>query len=91
MLKSYDESLTVLARNLDIAPSTLHGWLNGLEPKSIVQLKKVADYFGTSLEYLCFNQEHTRNINSELIFRGDFTLSHNKYEITLNKINPKDQ
>lgn len=50
-------SVTKLSKLTDIPVSTLHGWLNGIEPRSITQLKAVSDYFEISLESLCFGED----------------------------------
>lgn len=47
-------SITHLSRATRVPLQTLHGWLQGSEPKSIRQVKKVADYFDVDLDYLCF-------------------------------------
>ena len=47
-------SLKKLSVDVGIPPSTIHGWLNGAAPKSIIDLKKVADFFGVSIDELCF-------------------------------------
>lgn len=47
-------SVAGLARGSKVPVQTLHGWLQGVEPKSIRQLKAVADHLGVDLDYLCF-------------------------------------
>ena len=54
LMKENDISTTALAKSLDIPISTLHGWLQGAEPKNIGQIKKVADYFSITVDELCF-------------------------------------
>lgn len=51
-----DKGTTVahLSRTTKIPLQTLHGWLHGAEPKSLRQIKTVADYFDVDLDYLCF-------------------------------------
>lgn len=51
-----EKGLTVasLSRATKVPVQTLHGWLQGVEPKSVRQLKAVADYLGVDLDYLCF-------------------------------------
>lgn len=51
-----EKGLTVVAvaRGAKVPTQTLHGWLQGSEPKSVRQLKAVADYLGVDLDYLCF-------------------------------------
>jgi predicted transcriptional regulator len=43
-----------LSRATKVPVQTLHGWLQGSEPKSLRQVKKVADRFDVDLDYLCF-------------------------------------
>ena len=51
-----EKGLTIAAvsRRSKVPIQTLHGWLQGSEPKSIRQLKAVADYLEVDLDYLCF-------------------------------------
>lgn len=44
-----------LSRSTKIPLQTIHGWLAGSEPKSLKQLKKIADFFEISIDQLCFN------------------------------------
>lgn len=47
-------TVAALSRATKVPVQTLHGWLQGLEPKSVRQLKSVADYLDVDLDYLCF-------------------------------------
>ncbi len=47
-------SLKKLSTQVGVPPSTIHGWLNGAAPKSLIDLKKIADFFEISLDELCF-------------------------------------
>lgn len=52
------ESLTInrLSKLTKVPTSTLHGWLNGVSPKSLKQVRAVAEFFLVSIEQLCFEQ-----------------------------------
>lgn len=50
-------TITSLSRVTKVPLQTLHGWLQGSEPKSLKQVKRVADHFGVDLDYLCFGIE----------------------------------
>lgn len=54
LIKDRGISITHLSRSTKVPVQTIHGWLHGNEPKSIRQVKKVADYFEVDLDYLCF-------------------------------------
>ena len=43
-----------LCKECGISPSVMSGWLRGVPPKGIGQLKVVADYFGLTLDSLIY-------------------------------------
>ena len=57
LLKKDGISITYLSKRTKVPVQTIHNWLNGMEPRSISQLRKIADYFEVSLDYLCFGIE----------------------------------
>lgn len=50
-----------LSKATRISEQTLHNWLAGQKPRNIEQVKKVADHFGVSLNYLCFGEIEKAN------------------------------
>ena len=60
-LKEYLEregiSIHDLSRKVSIPVSTLHGWVNGAAPKSISEVKKIAEFLGLSMDEFCFNEK----------------------------------
>ncbi len=46
--------LSELAREVDVPKSTIHSWMYGCQPRDLVALKKVADYFSISVDEICF-------------------------------------
>ncbi len=50
-------SLKELADQLEVPSSTVHGWINGVPPKSIKTLKKVALLMNCSIDELCFDEK----------------------------------
>lgn len=54
LIKERGVSITHVARVTKVPLQTLHGWLQGSEPKNLRQVKAVADYFEVDLDYLCF-------------------------------------
>ncbi len=57
LLRENDMTIAQLSRKLSIPRQTLDNWLTGQEPRSLKQVKRVAEYFGVSLDYLCFGEE----------------------------------
>jgi len=75
-------SLKALADHVSVPPSTIHGWLNGTAPKSIVELKKIADFFGISIDELCFgDQNGPKHIDPDISINFGSTC----YKIMLKK------
>jgi transcriptional regulator with XRE-family HTH domain len=83
-LKSNDIPLNEFARKINVSASTLHGWLNGVEPKSIQDYKKIAVSLGISVDELCFGQI-SENIETDM----RVTIGIHSYRIFLNKVPQK--
>jgi transcriptional regulator with XRE-family HTH domain len=49
-------SLNEFAQELDEATSTVHGWLNGIPPKNVLTIKKIAHILGMTMDELCFER-----------------------------------
>lgn len=47
-------SLKSLSTEVGIPASTIHGWMNGVPPKNVHEVKKIADFFGITIDVLCF-------------------------------------
>ena len=50
-------TVTSLAKQTKVPLQTLHGWLGGNQPKSIVQVKAVCRFLNVSLDELCFDEK----------------------------------
>lgn len=46
--------LSHLAHEIKVPKSTIHSWMYGGQPRDLVALKKVADYFPMSIDEICF-------------------------------------
>ncbi len=66
-------NLVELAQAAKVPKQTLHNWLSGAEPKSLDQVRAVANVFGLSIEELCYGEktksrdsieEYTQEINA---------------------------
>jgi len=78
-------TVTHLARATNIPAQTLHNWLAGAEPKSLVQLKRVSEYFDVSLDYLCFGKEAKPN---KSLTEYENEINAGVFEVVLRKIKP---
>lgn len=77
MMTTKKMSLKTLSTEVRVPSSTIHGWLNGAAPKSLIDLKRIADYFDLSIDELCFGKNEkqiknrTENVLGDL---GDIEL-----------------
>ncbi len=78
-------TITALSRATKIPLQTLHGWLHGSEPKSLKQVKKVADHFGVDLDYLCFGIEQRSNTFED--YRNEINAG--TFEVVLRRVKQK--
>jgi transcriptional regulator with XRE-family HTH domain len=65
LLEQRHISASELSKEIDIPKSTISDWLSGTSPKNISQVKRVADYFDVSLDYLCFGEKKNKTEISE--------------------------
>ena len=85
-IQEHNLSLKELAIKLNVPPSTVHGWLNGIPPKNILTIKKIADLFNCSLDKLCFNEEFEKLDPEDLDYSGMIQIGKNRYKVVLEKI-----
>jgi hypothetical protein len=71
MMMTKKMSLKMLSSEVGLPTSTLHGWLNGAAPKSLVDLKKIADFFSISIDELCFGLTEKSNHQRRECVLGD--------------------
>ena len=53
-----------LAQKSGIPASTIHGWLNGVPPKNIIEIKKIATFFCLTVDELCFGAGDSSHVQS---------------------------
>jgi transcriptional regulator with XRE-family HTH domain len=56
LLNNKDITVAQLSRATAVPAKTIYHWLHGQSPRNLVQVKKIADYFGVTLDYLLFGQ-----------------------------------
>ena len=90
-LKNYIEthnlSLKDLGQKLDVPTSTVHGWINGIPPRNIKTIKKIANLLNCSVDELCFSEKKAspqllHKLESNLVL----SLGDDKYQVVLVKM-----
>ena len=83
LLYEHDLAAAQLARATKIAPQTINNWLSGQEPRSLGQLKAVADYFDVSVDYLVYGKEEKKN---EVIEDYKEEINAGLFEVVLRRV-----
>ena len=67
-MQQNDLTASKLASRSGVSKQVLSLWLSGGSPRKIEQVKKVADYFATSVDHLCFGvgMEKAQTINQTI-------------------------
>jgi PAS domain S-box-containing protein len=66
LLKIRKMTAAELARRSQVSKQSISNWLAGVQPRSIPEIKKVADVFGVSLDVLCFGQDFEQKTRGEV-------------------------
>ncbi len=59
--------LSHLSHETEIPKSTVHDWMHGGNPRDVMALKRIADYFSMSIDEICFGElaPESQEIRSE--------------------------
>lgn len=69
--------LSEFSQILGVPVSTVHGWLNGVAPKDISTVKKIANLMNKSIDELCFNESPKKEyLDTDLII----SIGENSFE-----------
>ncbi|MES2770233.1 MAG: helix-turn-helix transcriptional regulator [Bdellovibrionota bacterium] len=77
-------TITSLSKKSKVPVQTLHGWLSGSEPKSIRQLKAVADCLGVDINYLCFGTKSKVEADKLEVFKDEINAG--IFEVVLRRV-----
>jgi transcriptional regulator with XRE-family HTH domain len=56
LLKESDMTVAQLSRATKVPVQTIHNWTHGQDPRSFIQVKKIADYFQITVDELVYGQ-----------------------------------
>lgn len=82
-LKNEELTLSSLAKELGLPKSTIHGWINGVEPKSLLELKRLSEFIGVGLDQLCFGDVDAKFRHTNI----KVTIAGVEYELVLKHAN----
>ena len=86
-VNKHNLSLKDLGQKLDVPTSTVHGWINGIPPRNIFTIKKIASLLECSVDELCFDdgsKVRPQQLQSETALT--IMIEEEKYQIILVKM-----
>lgn len=86
LIDSKGISVSRLAKATGVPNTTIANWLAGQAPKNIEQVKKVADYFGISIDELVFGNKSIEKFKSILREFTEDEIYAGQYEVVLKRI-----
>lgn len=83
LIKKRGITVVSLSKFTNVPAKTIYSWLQNQSPRNLNQVKKIADYFEVSLDYLLFNDERIKKPEFE-----DFTndIYAGKFDVILRRI-----
>lgn len=92
ILKSLMESkgitLSELAKETSVPKQTIHNWLCGTEPKTLDHVRSVANYFGITIEGLCYGdtEKTVKKITANPIMEHEEEIKAGIFEVVLRRV-----
>jgi transcriptional regulator with XRE-family HTH domain len=75
-----------LSRATKVPNSTIQNWLTGLEPRNLIQLKKVAEFFDVSVDLLLYGNKKIKERDQSAISEYADEINAGVYEIVLRRV-----
>ena len=75
-----------LARATKVSTSTISNWMTGLEPRNLIQLKRVAEYLDVSVDYLLYGNKREKDRDRSAISEYADEINAGTFEVVLRRI-----
>jgi len=75
-----------LSRATKVPNSTVQNWLSGLDPRNLIQLKRVADYFDVTVDYLLYGGKRERERDRSAISEYADEINAGVFEVILRRV-----
>ena len=75
-----------LSRATKVPNQTLNNWINGQEPRNLIHLKKVAEYFDVTVDFLLYGNKRVSQRKNSVISEFDEEINAGVFEVVLRRI-----
>ena len=82
-----DVKVSQLSRATKVPIQTLHNWLSGQHPRNMDQLKRLAEHFGVSVDYLLFGSAPREKASMFEQYQDEINAG--EFEVILRRIKAK--
>lgn len=86
LLEKRGMTASQLSRATKVPNSTIQNWLTGLEPRNLIQLKKVAEYFDVSVDLLLYGNKKTKDRDQSTISEYADEINAGTFEVVLRRV-----
>jgi transcriptional regulator with XRE-family HTH domain len=86
LLEKRGMTASQLARATKIPNSTIQNWLTGLEPRNLLQLKRVADYFDVTVDLLLYGNKKDKDRDRSTISEYADEINAGTFEVVLRRV-----
>ena len=86
LLEKRGMTASQLSRATKVPNSTVQNWLTGLEPRNLIQLKKVADYFDVSVDLLLYGSKKDTKRDQSVISEYADEINAGLFEVVLRRV-----
>ncbi len=87
LMASKELSITKVAKDTGISKSSLHGFLNGVEPQ-LGRIMILAKYFGVSIDFLSTGKGHVFELAEQTL---TVSVQKKQYEVIIKKVPHKSK
>ncbi|NOT78279.1 MAG: helix-turn-helix transcriptional regulator [Bacteriovoracaceae bacterium] len=86
LLEKRGMTASQLSRATKVPNSTIQNWLTGLEPRNLLQLKKVADYFDVTVDLLLYGNKKDKERDRSAISEYADEINAGTFEVVLRRV-----
>lgn len=88
LFKEKETTVSNVSRITEIPIQTIHNWMNGHQPQNIEYLKKLSEYFGLTIDEICFSSSsEVLKSKSNTIDKYEDEINAGVFEVILRRVN----
>lgn len=84
LIHQHGTTVSILSKSVKTPNQTIHNWLSGSKPRDLDQVKKVADHFKVSLDFLLYGIESEKPTTPIEAFRDEINAG--IFEVVLRRV-----